>query len=73
MLTRISQALVGNLSADEARRMVLEKQSAAIRAQHAYTQALRRGDAALATREFFDIYHRTVQSNRKRLRKRRWR
>jgi hypothetical protein len=30
-------------------------------------------NAALATREFFDIYQRAVQSNRKRLRKREWR
>jgi hypothetical protein len=72
MLTRISQAMAGDLSAAETRRMVLEKRLAAIRAQHAYTQAFLKGAPTLATCEFFDIYRRAVQSNRKRLRKRRW-
>src|SRR5260370_19788815 len=72
MLTRILQALVGDLSAAEARRMVLEKHSAGVLAQHAYTQAFLKGDPALATCEFFDIYRRAVQSQPQRLRKRRW-
>jgi len=67
MLTRTSRAMTGNLSEAEARRMVLEKQSAAIRAHLAYTRALLRGDPASAGREVFDIYRSAVQSNRKRL------
>src|SRR5262249_3557519 len=69
MLERTSRAMTGNLSEAEARRMVLEKQSAAIRAQLAYTRALLRGDPGSAGREVFDIYRSAVQSNRKRLRK----
>jgi hypothetical protein len=69
MLTRTSQAMTGDLSGAEARRMVLEKQLVAIRGQLAYTRALLRGDPASAGREVFDIYHSAVQSNRKRLRK----
>ena len=69
VLARISRAMTGDLSAAEARRMVLEKQSASVRAQLAYTRALLDGDPANAGRGFFDIYHRAVQSNRKRLRK----
>ena len=69
MLARTSRAMTGNLSETEARRMVLEKQSAAIRAQLAYTRALLRGDPASASREVFDICRSAVQSNRKRLRK----
>ena len=44
MLARTSQAVTGDLSGTEARRMVLEKQLAAIRGQLAYTRALLRGD-----------------------------
>jgi hypothetical protein len=44
MLTRTSQAITGDLSEAEARRMVLEKQSAAIRAQLVYARALIKGD-----------------------------
>jgi hypothetical protein len=73
MLARISRGITGNLSAAEARRMVCEKQSAAVRAQLAYMRALLDGAPASASRAFFDIYHRAVQSNRKRLGKRRWR
>ena len=73
MSARISRAMTGDLSAAEARRMVLEKQSAGIRAHLAYTQALLKGDPAAASRGAFDIYHRAVKANRKRLRKRRWR
>jgi hypothetical protein len=73
MWTRISRALAGTLSAAEAHRMVAEKQSAAVRAQLAYMRALLDGAPAAANRAAFDIYHRAVQSNRKRLGKRRWR
>jgi len=51
--------------------MVLEKQSAAVCAHLAYTRVLLRGDPASAGRDVFDIYRSAVQSNRKRLRKRR--
>jgi hypothetical protein len=69
MLERTSLAITGKLSEAEARRMVLEKQSAAIRAQLAYGRALMKGDPASGNREVFDIYRSAVQSNRKRLRK----
>ena len=39
MLARTSQAVTGDLSGTEARRMVLEKQLAAIRGQLAYTRS----------------------------------
>jgi len=71
MSARISRAMAGDLSAAEARRMVLEKQSAAIRAQHAYARALLNGDLASANHDVWDIYQRAVRANRKRLRKRR--
>ena len=61
--------MAGKLSEIEAGRMVLEKQSAAIRAQLAYARALMKGDTASGNREVFDIYRSAVQSNRKRLRK----
>ena len=70
MLARISRAMTGDLSAAEARRMVLEKQSAGIHAQLACTRAFLNGNPASASRGIFDIYHRAVRSNRKRLRKR---
>src|SRR5258708_26327763 len=73
MLARISRGMTGTLSAAEARRMVVEKQSAAVRAQLAYARALLDGAPASASRAFFDIYRRAVQANRKRLGKRRWR
>jgi hypothetical protein len=73
MSVRIARAMAGDLSAAEARRMVLEKQSAAIRAQHAYARALLNGDLASANRDVWDIYQRAVRANRKRLRKRRGR
>ncbi len=66
---RTLQAITGKLSDAEARRMVVEKQSAALRAQLAYTQALLNGDAASGGREVFNIYRSAVRSNRNRLRK----
>jgi hypothetical protein len=72
MLARIWRGMTGHLSAAEARRMVLEKQSAAVRAQLAFARALLDGAPAAASRAFFDVYDRAVQSNRKRLGKRRW-
>jgi hypothetical protein len=69
MWARTSQAITGELSEAEARRMVLEKQSAAISAQLAYTQAVLNGDPASGSREAFNIYRSAVQSNRNRLRK----
>jgi hypothetical protein len=73
MSARISRAMTGDLSAAEARLMVLEKQSAAVRAQHAYARALLNGDLASAHRDVWDIYQRAVRANRKRLHKRRGR
>jgi hypothetical protein len=73
MLTRIARGMAGTLTAAEARRMVLEKGSAGLRAQLAYAQALLDGDAASAARAFFDVYHREVRSNRRRLREPWWR
>lgn len=72
MLARISRGLSGRLSAAEARRMVLEKQSAGIRAHCAYMQWLFSGEPAAANQAVLDIYHRAVRSNRKRLSRRRW-
>jgi hypothetical protein len=72
MGVRISRAMAGTLSAAEARRMVVEKQSAAVRAQLACLQALLDGAPAAGSREVFAIYDRAVQSNRRRLAQRRW-
>lgn len=71
--TRMAQAMTGKLSAAEARLMVAEKQLAAVQAQHAFMAALLTGEAASAFGAYFDVYHRAVESNRKRLGKRRWR
>jgi len=73
MLARISLALSGRLTVHEARRMVAEKQSAACRAHFAYLQWLLQGEPAAAKEAAFDIYHRAVRSNRKRLGRGRWR
>jgi hypothetical protein len=72
MATRISRGLTGRLSADEARRMVVEKQAAAARAHLAYMQWLFDGNVAAANDAVFNIYHGAVKSNRKRLARRRW-
>ena len=53
--------------------MVLEKQSAAVRAQLAYPQRLAAGKPEAASQAVFDIYDEAVRSNRKRLVRRRWR
>jgi hypothetical protein len=66
---RTLQALTGELSDAEARRMVIEKQSAALRAQLACMQALLNRDPASGTRNVFEIYRSAVESNRNRLRK----
>jgi hypothetical protein len=73
MLARIARGMIGKLTSAEARKMVLEKQSAGVRALLAYAQALLNRDLAAANRAFFDVYNREVQSNRRRLRKRWWR
>jgi hypothetical protein len=69
MLTRTSQAITGELSEAEACRMVLEKQSAAVQAQLAYTQGILNGAPASGSHKVFDIYRSAVQSNRNRLRR----
>jgi hypothetical protein len=73
MAARTSLAMSGKLSSAEARRMIEEKRSAALRAQFACTEAIMKGRGASAPRACFDVYQRAVKSNRKRLRKRRWR
>jgi hypothetical protein len=72
MLVRIVRGISGRLTAEEARRMVLEKHSAGVRAHLAYLEWLARGNPAGAHRAAFDIYNRAVLSNRKRLRRRPW-
>ena len=70
---RMWRAMTGKLSAAEARHMVMEKQSAAMQAHVAYTESILNGEAASAPGAYFDVYHRAVQSNRRRLSSRRWR
>jgi len=70
---RMWRAMTGKLSAAEARRMVMEKQLAAMQAHLAYTKSILNGEAASATGAYLDVYHRAVQSNRRRLSSRRWR
>ena len=70
---RMWRAMTGKLSAAEARRMVMEKQLAAMQAHLACTKSILNGDAASAPGAYFDVYHRAVQSNRRRLSSRRWR
>ena len=67
-------AMAGKLSAAEARRMVEEKRWALVRAHIACTDAIIKGRSASAARDYFDVYKRAVESNRKRLRHRgrRW-
>jgi hypothetical protein len=70
---RTWRAMAGELSATEARRMVMEKQLAAVQAHLAYTKSLLNGKAASAPSAYLDVYHHAVQSNRRRLSSRRWR
>jgi hypothetical protein len=70
---RTWRAISGKLSTAEARRMVMEKQLAAMQAHLAYTESILNGKAASAPGAYFDVYHRAVQSNRRRLSSRRWR
>jgi hypothetical protein len=65
-------AMTGKLSAAEARRMVDEKRLAVVRAQLAYSEAILDGKAASAPGAYFHVYERAVETNRKRLSKRRW-
>jgi len=67
-------AMAGKLSAAEARRMVEEKRWALVRAHIACTDAIIKGRSASAARDYFHVYKRAVESNRKRLRHRgrRW-
>jgi hypothetical protein len=65
--------MTGELSPTEARRMVMEKQLAAVQAHLAYTKSILNGEAASAPGAYFDVYHRAAQSNRRRLSSRRWR
>jgi hypothetical protein len=73
IVARASLAMTGKLSAAEAHRMVEEKRLAVVRAYMEYTGAILNGQGASAPRVYFDVYRRAVESNRKRLGKRRWR
>jgi len=73
MAARTSLAMSGKLSPAEARRMIEEKRSAVLRSQFACTEAIMKGRGASAPRVCFNVYRRAVESNRKRLRRRRWR
>ena len=66
-------AMAGKLSPAEARRMVAEKRLALFRAQVACIDAIINGRGASAARDYFDVYRRAVDSNRKRLSNRGWR
>jgi hypothetical protein len=72
MWTRISRGMTGRLSAEEARRMILEKHAAGARAQLAYLEWLFKGNPAAGSRAVFAVYDGVVQSNRRRLNPRRW-
>src|SRR5215467_9060567 len=69
---RMWRAMTGKLSAAEARRMVMEKHLAAVQAHLAYTESILNGEAGSAPGAYFNVYHRAVQSNRRRLGSRRW-
>jgi hypothetical protein len=73
MWARISRGMTGRLSAEEARRMIVEKQTAGARAQLAYLEWLFQGNPAAGGRAAFAVYNGVVQSNRRRLNHRRWR
>lgn len=66
-------AVAGKLSAAEARRMVEEKRAALFRAQFACNDAIINGRGASAASDYFDVYKRAVEANRKRLSNRGWR
>ena len=72
MWTRISRGMTGRLSAEEARRMILEKHAAGARAQLAYLEWLFKGNPAAGSHAAFAVYDGVVQSNRRRLNRRRW-
>jgi hypothetical protein len=67
---RLWRAMTGELSAAEARRMIMEKQLAAVLAHLAYVKSISNGKPASALGAYFDVYQRAVESNRKRLRNR---
>ena len=70
---RMWRAMTGELSGTEARRMVMEKQLAAVQAHLTYAKSILNGEATSALGAYFDVYHRAVQSNRRRLQNGRWR
>src|SRR5262249_13021502 len=59
---RIWRAITGKLSAAEVRRMVMEKQLAAVQAHLGYIESILNGEAASAPGAYFDVYHHAVQS-----------
>jgi hypothetical protein len=64
---RMSRAMAGRLTMVEARRMIVEKQLAGIRAHFALTRAFLNGEPKSAHQAIFNIYHAAVRSNRNRL------
>jgi hypothetical protein len=72
MWARVSRGMTGRLSAEEARRMILEKHAAGVRAQLAYLEWLFKGNPAAGSHAAFAVYDGALQSNRRRLTRRRW-
>lgn len=68
--TRTMRGVTGKLSASEARRMVAEKQVAALKATFAFTKHALRGKMGSAAAASFDVFKTAVSSNRRRLRRR---
>jgi hypothetical protein len=70
---RTTKAISGTLSAAEARRMVAEKQAAAMKAHFAFAKHAVRGEISSAAAASFIVFRKAVSSNRRRLRRRtRW-
>ena len=69
MAARTARGLTGRLSAAEARRMVAEKQAAAVKASFAFVKHAARGDLKRGAAASFDVYDRAVGANRKRMKR----
>jgi len=67
VLARTGRFMAGTLSAAEARRMILEKPWAGLRAHIAYAQAMLDGEPTAASHALFEVYRREVRANRRRL------
>jgi hypothetical protein len=69
MTTRIFRMMTGEMSANEARRMFTEKQTAYSHAQLSGARALLTGGPMEASLEMMDVYRRAVRANCSRLSK----